>query len=434
MRRVKPETRNLAVMLVMFLVLAAAVGFARQQGAVRILPPEPREADVARKSADNAFYKLRTARDLVSKVRVSPVTGQPRPSQASGRNSHQETQREGLVNEDLAVKEALERYGPAINTARKALEKPYYLCPDVPNVRENLAEDVDFRGLAHLLVMRGLERAREGDAQEAFADLLDAVRLGRLVASDGPLASFYVGHDMQVDALKYVPEAAKRATSRETLAGALAGLSEAVSTPQPVVLALEFGWRMLDNSVGLPRQADVPGTRRRRRHRDFVEECKFTWQVRRGQRFIIRYREHLLEMAALSYPAYRKWKENRPEMAGAAHPFCDITGELDSLQVFRASMEAWGAGVRLALAFELFRRDHRAYPSNLEALAEYLTPVPLDPFTEAPYVYRVEGDDYWLYSLGENGTDEGGKGGHDDDVVIHQPEPGVATTSSLMRQ
>ncbi|MCS6860550.1 MAG: type II secretion system protein GspG [Abditibacteriales bacterium] len=65
--------------------------------------------------------------------------------------------------------------------------------------------------------------------------------------------------------------------------------------------------------------------------------------------------------------------------------------------------------LRLALALRLYRHDHGAYPANLNALQpQYLPAVPLDPFTNKPFVYRREGSGFLLYSFGENHRDDGG--------------------------
>ena len=65
--------------------------------------------------------------------------------------------------------------------------------------------------------------------------------------------------------------------------------------------------------------------------------------------------------------------------------------------------------MRLACAIELFRHQHGHPPESLAELAPNFIPtVPSDPLTGQPYLYTHTGNDYTLYSLGANGTDEGG--------------------------
>ena len=41
--------------------------------------------------------------------------------------------------------------------------------------------------------------------------------------------------------------------------------------------------------------------------------------------------------------------------------------------------------------------------------ADYLKKLPMDPYSDGPFVYRRTESGYLLYSLGTNLTDEGGK-------------------------
>jgi hypothetical protein len=65
----------------------------------------------------------------------------------------------------------------------------------------------------------------------------------------------------------------------------------------------------------------------------------------------------------------------------------------------------------IAVALELFRRDHGEYPPGLDALlGDYLDVLPSDPFTDGePFHYvRSESDGWSLYSVGPNGIDDDG--------------------------
>ena len=81
---------------------------------------------------------------------------------------------------------------------------------------------------------------------------------------------------------------------------------------------------------------------------------------------------------------------------------------LDSMQFSRQ------AACRLLytdLAIRLFQKKNGRLPQSLEELVpEYLDVVPLDPYTDNPLIYRVTGDDYALYSVGTDRTDNGGAG------------------------
>jgi hypothetical protein len=72
------------------------------------------------------------------------------------------------------------------------------------------------------------------------------------------------------------------------------------------------------------------------------------------------------------------------------------------------------------LAIRAYQRDHGEYPANLELLApDYLSQVPLDPFSNKPFQYRCGVSDFVLYSIGSDGVDNGGEFGNLQQVTYH---------------
>lgn len=64
---------------------------------------------------------------------------------------------------------------------------------------------------------------------------------------------------------------------------------------------------------------------------------------------------------------------------------------------------------RLAIALAVYRAEQGEYPDTLEALVPgVLAVLPTDLFQIKPYVYRRTEDGYLLYSVGQNGADDGG--------------------------
>ena len=67
---------------------------------------------------------------------------------------------------------------------------------------------------------------------------------------------------------------------------------------------------------------------------------------------------------------------------------------------------------RGATAVERFRLDHGRLPKDLSELtSDYLDSVPTDPFDVKPLRYRATEKGYVIYSVGEDGKDDGGKSG-----------------------
>jgi len=84
----------------------------------------------------------------------------------------------------------------------------------------------------------------------------------------------------------------------------------------------------------------------------------------------------------------------------------------------------------IALGSAAFRAEYGVYPQSLAAVHAYLTYVPVDPYSEKPFRYRLENDGFVLYSVGPNGIDEAGLNRDDpgspedskaDDIALHVP-------------
>lgn len=64
--------------------------------------------------------------------------------------------------------------------------------------------------------------------------------------------------------------------------------------------------------------------------------------------------------------------------------------------------------VELALRCYEYEQGHA--PAGLDQLVpNYIQHVPPDPFTGRPVIYRPQGTDWLVYSVGEDGSDDGGK-------------------------
>ncbi len=83
---------------------------------------------------------------------------------------------------------------------------------------------------------------------------------------------------------------------------------------------------------------------------------------------------------------------------------------LTRVQLAQARGEAMIDLTRIGLTLEACHAETGAYPANLNAVGTDLGgAVPVDPFTGQGYVYLPQGDAFILYSLGENGRDDGGR-------------------------
>ena len=83
-----------------------------------------------------------------------------------------------------------------------------------------------------------------------------------------------------------------------------------------------------------------------------------------------------------------------------------------SIQVAEATHNRALSRVRLLeteMALRCCRAERGAPPMQLaELVSQYLKRVPQDPFSKQPLVYRAQGTNWLLYSVGPDGVDDGG--------------------------
>lgn len=72
---------------------------------------------------------------------------------------------------------------------------------------------------------------------------------------------------------------------------------------------------------------------------------------------------------------------------------------------------------RVALSLAAYRADNGDYPATLAKLKpKYARGIPLDRFSGKPLIYKRIKGGFLLYSVGQNGKDDGGRGYEDNDV------------------
>ena len=82
---------------------------------------------------------------------------------------------------------------------------------------------------------------------------------------------------------------------------------------------------------------------------------------------------------------------------------------------------------QVAIAVEHFRLDTGKLPERLDELVpKYMEKVPIDPFDGKPLRYKRLEKGYTIYSIGEDGKDDGGqkrkpgKEGYDYPFTVHR--------------
>jgi hypothetical protein len=92
---------------------------------------------------------------------------------------------------------------------------------------------------------------------------------------------------------------------------------------------------------------------------------------------------------------------------------------LDAALAATARGNAQSEAAATAIAIEQYRRQQGTLPERLEQLVpEFLPQLPADPFNGQPLRYVMQPDHYLLYSVGQDGVDNGGQTESQRDVVF----------------
>lgn len=139
--------------------------------------------------------------------------------------------------------------------------------------------------------------------------------------------------------------------------------------------------------------------------------------------------DRMTEAVQRPYPeAVRLLREVERELADPAsstrNPLLASLGpSLSRYTLATTRAEATRRATMAVTQLNAHRQTNGAYPDALNALGERA--FTLDPFTGEPFAYRRDGDAFWLYSRGANGSDEGGvhdaKGETND--IVYWPRP-----------
>jgi hypothetical protein len=89
-----------------------------------------------------------------------------------------------------------------------------------------------------------------------------------------------------------------------------------------------------------------------------------------------------------------------------------IDGVIESGHRRRISVES----TLTIVAILRYKKDTGSYPDSLQGLkaAGYLNKLPIDPYSDKPLIYKKTGENFILYSIGRNFTDDGGRFFYDD--------------------
>ncbi|MEZ6072103.1 MAG: hypothetical protein R3C10_18060 [Pirellulales bacterium] len=350
-----------------------------------------------------------------------------------------------------------------------------YQGPDLVGVDIAIVQDV--RDACRVLRARALNRVAEGRYEEAFEDTMAVHRLARLEGSGPTVVHYIVGLACDGMACELVLAlAADEDVPERMLQKALRDVS-GLERWKGMADRFDEAERLaaLDTALTLYRDPSLSGlgggkesstisrlaassvdwnfvlTRINGEYDDLADASRNPGDEQRQQKLVEN--EEALDDAAKMTPGCAAW--------------CAISRQARSAWIANtvlrlmmpASHAALTAEVRTnlsldlattALAIALYRTRHGEYPETLDLLVpEIMDDVPVDAFADGPFHYERRGEGYLLYSIGQDGRDDGATnewtrirdgewisgdeveeyGPDGDDLVVRVPMPAVVIPS-----
>jgi hypothetical protein len=280
-----------------------------------------------------------------------------------------------------------------------ALEKPFCICTESPRYHSK-TYDGSLMQLGRSVAAFGRVRFTELPNWATVQPLMDAIRLARLLSREDDMLA--VSQSIEGPALQQFRYLAAHTDQAPLLAEALDRLGPGYLPRRDVLRAL---WLDLDDQIGRQNADRGLGVYRRRVFQTFA----FSYEIQRLAVAMKPRQEELLQVA------------DRPPAEVVAWLCSNIGGKRgprdlgkSERRVFLALHRAAElsrdfAATRIVLALELYKAETGQYPASLDKLApKYIADVPQDPYTLAPFGYKLSEGKYTVYSFGDDLADNGG--------------------------
>ena len=338
---------------------------------------------------------------------------------------------------------------PLIASRKDGGQRGLLLAASMPHVQEA-------RAIANALVVRAMLRVGERNHEAAWRDLVACHRLGLLVARGATHIETLVGVAVQTVAIS--GELALLERMKPDAVRARGCLDDLQSLPRMPTFAekMDAGERfvMLDGTQSIRRDGSREGNdfgkipRKPGPEREAALD-RLDWEA--TFKAVLGNYERAIAIAKEGDRSKRSadWKKLTVELDGETNSIereirkgenlDHLTGKrigYSLIGLTLPSIERVGnahdridqqlRNLQIAFALAAFRADDGKYPAKLADLApNYIPSVPDDLFTGKTLAYKPRKDGYLLYSVGENGRDDGGNGRADepagDDLTVRMP-------------
>ncbi len=281
-----------------------------------------------------------------------------------------------------------------------------------------LREFPDMWALARILTLRGQLRLAAGDVDGAVQDAVALLDVAQHRESQPILVSYHGGLMVRSLAYSLLLEIPRAPAQHVDFAAILARVQQADVGPSSPKLQYLFekllAW---DTAQRFLKDGDGDGgyTAEGTRHHDgeMTQGIVFgpqTWDE--VLRDINQYFGDLDKAAGLEYPQAREAAAQLKErVAAATDSFMRTMSPHRTLALsYYARAMAHHRGALLVLHLHAYRAKHGHWPADLKTMLAFSEQaLATDPFSGHPFVYRLEKGEPRLYSVSENGQDDGGE-------------------------
>jgi hypothetical protein len=356
------------------------------------------------------------------------------------------------------VIEAVKRpaYFDPLVTERGAGDRPLLMTAPIPNVQR-------CRDFVGVLTTRAMLRVGEGRFDDAWSDLLECHRLGRVVGQGPELVDSLVS--IAIDAMAYTADLAYIERADLTPKQVQDRLKDLRELPpvSPLFEKVDIAERyiQLDNMRVIRRGSfkDLVGSEL---PEPSAAELKTLDQIDWGEtlRAVNRGYDRIVAAMRLKDRGERNQGlheigvdigNRASKMMGTSNYLKKILAEVNkktqgdmmadivvtfglmTLGVLKVQdaydrSEQLERNLHIAFALAAYRHDHKRYPARLDDLApKYLPAVPGDLFSGNAMIHRPAANGYLLYSVGVNGRDDEVRSNDDDpqgdDLPVRMPLP-----------
>jgi hypothetical protein len=276
------------------------------------------------------------------------------------------------------------------------------------------------RKASDLLLMDGMHAAGDGDFNTFREDVLDEAKLSRLMTQGSTLLDYLVGLAIETNGSVAVQDGASRAFLQAKDARSLLQAWESLAAFPDESRVLDKGERFFClNAFGQGSLHSLRVAMGDTSPPKPMENLMVPIHYNAALRTFNHYFDELIAAQRLSTYKQRDAAMKAVDAESAARRnFLDIAEAL--VRVIAPSL---GRTVILqersfvnhdlatvALALRIYREEHGTFPASLGELSPgILSAVPVDGFIDAPFHYRREEKGYVLYSVNDDGKDDGGR-------------------------